>query len=195
MSNRTTHVALVVDHSPSMGKRDPLELTDGIIKTLRANQGTEGKILVTEVQFHHDVKIVSTARKLRGYPKAKLYIYGRATALYRAMMGAFDTLEVYDNRASNIAFLMIVMTDGQNNRERDWEEDLQARITRAQASGQWTILFLTTADIPNLGIEDGNIHQYGEVIDLLRAGQPAVERFMKAREVGLQAVDDLVPTG
>jgi len=193
-SKKATHVALVIDRSSSMDEGVILKLERGQLDALNAAPNAS-EIMLTQVRFSSRVEVLAPM-PLKKVPYPKDVEARGMTALLDAIGKAHEALSEYDNRAANVAFLMIIVTDGgENNSQRYSLSAVQDLIRRGQDSGQWTFVYLSThPHDPQLGIEPGNMH-FGSGISMGTVGRDAtkgIHDFMEVRKAGRQAVDSLL---
>lgn len=159
-----TRVALVIDKSGSMEHVQKAALS-GLNEQIGALRGSEaGDTFVTLIQFDNQAKVFfnqKNAKELKNLEPADYRPLG-GTAMYDAVGTAIDRLLEENNEVENVAYLVIVISDGEENSSRrvtQW--DLASRIKELQATGRWTFTYmLSNVDLSvakNLGVWSGNI--------------------------------------
>lgn len=215
MSKRTTYVALVTDHSSSMGSSNRLavDMYNEVLETLRKTVGG-GEVWVLPVEYDDrvekgrpgDLVPLKQARRLTNW-----WTRG-TTATYDACGRAIETLEDMDNRAANVSFLCIIITDGGENASRKYgcemdnagapfgsgvggPRNLNQIVQGKQDSGQWTFVFMATQNgaahnAQAMGIEKGNTYDgYRTMKEVQDAACQGIREYMTQRSLGRQAVD------
>lgn len=192
---KETRVAICIDHSASMEPGQISALWNQTIAGLkRVNKGRGGQVWVHKVRF-------GAASSTRAEPPVKLedcanmtpvYYRDGNTAIFDAMGRAWEALRDYDNRAGNVANLVIVATDGGENGSYLYDEDRVAEIvSRTTRNGSFTWVYLTTSNTKNApGVPEQNVHQHSSITELCRNGiVKGLEGYFAARKAGYQAVE------
>jgi uncharacterized protein YegL len=159
-----TRVALVIDKSGSMSNIQKQALS-GLNEQIQALRESEaGDTYVTLIQFDSQVKVSfnqKNSKELKNLEPADYRPTG-GTAMYDAVGTAIDRLLEEQNAVENVAYLVIVISDGEENSSRrvsQWQ--LASQIKELQATGKWTFTYmLSNVDLSvarNLGVWSGNI--------------------------------------
>lgn len=213
MSNQNprTRIALVLDRSGSMGD-DPAnpnrrqETIDGYnnqIREIRANANSQ-EIFVNLFTFNHDVfehLINQPADKLE---EATLESYQPDgwTAWYDGMSHAIDTLIEQGADDPDCAFLVIVISDGQNNRSKyATAASLNSKIAECKATGRWTFTFMGCDETyikevaKSVGLDMGNVALWsnknaGDTRNANIKMRVATSGYFQERRKGFMSVDN-----
>ena len=109
--------------------------------------------------------INSNVTALKDIPKRGYAADGNSTPLFDSVAMLIDQLEIvpdYDDK--NVSFLVMVITDGQDNSSRITGKQLAERIKKLQASDRWTFVFRVPKgdkrSLVNMGIPEGNILEW-----------------------------------
>ena len=94
---------------------------------------------------------------------------GYHTPLFDSIADLIDLLlKVPDAKKPNVSFLIMVVTDGENNYGRQTGKTIGARIRELQATDRWTFSFRVPygykRNLVSLGIPDGNILEWEHTI-------------------------------
>ena len=95
----------------------------------------------------------------------------------------------------NVSFILLVLTDGYENHSRKYKSKIGTMIKAAQASGRWTLAFLTPkggeATLLRYGIPAGNIQAWstsGSGVQTMGQDlQRGLQTFYEARQKGERA--------
>lgn len=163
-----TYVGIILDRSGSMG-----HLADEVVEAFNdqvdaiKKMAREQEVVVSFVTFSTFVDSVTILHKnVRSLKPLRRNQYrpGGMTALYDAMgdtIYEFEQVEDYDD--PDVAFLLIVITDGEeNNSKRFNNHKLRRAVERTEADGRWTITYLGTnqdvwAVAQEIGLKIGNV--------------------------------------
>lgn len=158
-----TAIGVCLDRSGSMGQRD----RDGGDKrdaAIAAYNGylaeqqreTADDALWSRVEFADSARVVATIRPIAlAEPLTRgTYVPGGSTALHDAIVFAMEDLE----RTAADRYLVVVLTDGENNSSRTTRDELRAAIAEREARGNWTFVYLSAAES---GFTDGTVMGFG----------------------------------
>lgn len=146
-STKQTFVALVLDESASMGSMQEAarELFNAQAAEIRKNAKKGGATKVSLFKFGQHapphVCEVFHARPATDVPtlEAKDYRPQNGTPMRDGIGLAITRLETEDDGGKDTAFLVVVVTDGQENQSREWSaERLRKKVSELQATGRWT---------------------------------------------------------
>jgi len=142
------HIALVMDGSGSM-----VGVYDLVIATINAqidrikmesqdkNQATYLTVFSFGDEVHTPI-INNTFIHQVNHVRFDQFKRGGSTALFDAIGEAITRFERLDVSDPNTSFLIVTVTDGQENASRFWNRPvLQARIRRLQGTDRWTFAF------------------------------------------------------
>jgi hypothetical protein len=198
------HIVMCLDMSSSMSRhtRNLIAVADGQVKHLaRRSQELDQETRVTIYTFNRDVTCVVYDKDVLRLPSiATFYQPSGTTALIDATMLALDDLALTPEKYGDHAFLVYVLTDGEENASRTHGvRDLANRIKHLPE--HWTVATL----VPNatgkheakgVGFPADNIAVWDpdsasgvtEVGETIRA---ATDSFMAARATGVRGTRTL----
>ncbi len=205
----TNHICFVVDRSGSMSsiKRQVVRVFNDQLQTVQSNAKTAGQqTFFSTFMFHSTVdKPLHFTVPVESVPKlaAGDFNTGGSTALLDAVGTAITQLQKAKGAANkNTSFLVIVITDGEENRSRKFKKTLKGLIQKVQKTGRWSLAFLVPPGSENsmtvFGIPRGNVTSWAanakgaKVMDeKLSAG---LQTFYKARASGQKSVNTFFTT-
>ena len=143
---KETYITLILDRSGSMGScyHAALGAINEQIETIKDNAHKGGKTYISLVLFDHEVEIVFEnvlAQDVEHLTEEDYQIRG-STALRDAVMSAIDLMEEYEDDRKNQGFLVVLISDGQENSSGTPREELQSRIEELNASDTWTFTYM-----------------------------------------------------
>lgn len=206
MSN-TTHVALVRDHSGSMASLKKTALADYNLTVdgiLQSFQETNDPIYVSVVECgvgpRGTTRLVNASVPVQNLPRPTDYsTSGGSTPLWDSVGLAIDTIETAPDRdVLGTAFLVMVITDGQENSSSLWTAaKIADRIKKLQATDKWTFAFRVPVGskrvLVNLGIPEGNIMEWEQTNESLAKSTvvqtSSVGGYFGARTRGVTSVN------
>ena len=197
---KETYITLVLDRSSSMCNcyQAALDAINEQIETIKSNAHKGGKTYVSLIIFDHEVEVIfenEPAEDLEHLTKEE-YVLRGSTALRDAVMGAIDLMEEHENDDKNQGFLVVLISDGQENCSGVSREELQSRIEEANGSNRWTFTYMLDGhnweQVREWAITYqtplGNMCSYtADVAGTARAGvamSGAVSNYMNSREEG-----------
>lgn len=146
-SAKKTHVAIVLDESGSMSamREEAVRLYNEQIKAIRKNARHGGKTTVSLFKFGahaapHTTEVFH-AKPPESLAKLQLsdYVPQNGTPMRDGVGLAITRLESLDDRGDDTAFLLIVVTDGQENQSKEWSvERLRKKVNKLMATDRWT---------------------------------------------------------
>lgn len=169
----TTHIAVVLDKSGSMGgvRRETI---DGFNLWLDAMKKSPGNMLLSITLFDTvcSTPVVEAPIGKVNPIDGSRYMPAGSTALLDAVSGTVRKM----NEVPTDRYLVCVVTDGQENSSRETtKEALAALIQEKEATGRWTFTYLSAApdafaDATAIGIQAGNTQAYtGDAVGTQRA--------------------------
>ncbi len=183
-----THVAIVRDHSASMrplvkgAANDFNLLLEGIKKERNMSHTISGTIVgcgVAGYGFNKSAAVIESNSDVNNIRNVGTYdANGGNTPLWESVWLAIEALENKERERfryslinENIAYLVMVITDGENNVNNVRGEVLAKRIRELQATDKWTFVFRVpkgySRNITNVGIPEGNIMEWEQTNDAL----------------------------
>lgn len=201
-----TYVAIVRDHSGSMrslstAAANDYNLTiDGIKQSMaEENQLAFATIVECGVGVRAEVKVreqltpIGVLSPLHSYQAT-----GGATPLWDSVGTAITEIEnVADKNDPQVAFLVMVITDGAENSSKFWTaKSVAAKIAQLQATDRWTFVFRVprgqARSMVAAGIPAGNIMEWEQTESALvastQATVSATRSYFKARSSGQTSV-------
>mgnify|MGYP003418070895 CR=1 FL=1 len=130
---------------------------DTIVSVVENGRGVRGEV----------VKVItnSSVNSIKELSYNDYKIDGNATPLFDsvgALIEQFETVPDYND--PNVSFLIIAVTDGQDNNSPIWRSRIGDKIRQLQATDKWTFVFRVPRGgkyyIQNTGVHPGNIQQW-----------------------------------
>lgn len=122
---------------------------------------------------------------------------GNSTPLFDSVGELIESFKkVPDANDPDVSFLIMVITDGQDNSSRTWSAArLSAEISRLQATDRWTFVFRVPrgykSDLVRMGIPSGNILEWDQtdkgVETASKVTSTSMSNFYAARSVGAKS--------
>ena len=207
-ANYINHVVLVLDSSASMGPytRDLVKVADGQIAYLaRRSQELDQETRVSVYTFDNTVKCLIYDKDVLRLPSiSTLYRTGGMTALLDATAKSLDDLAQTATLYGDHAFLLWVLTDGQENASR-FTTGSQLSTKLRGLPENWTVGVLvpdqrSIFEAKGFGFPADNIAVWdtssaagvAEVGETIRT---ATDNFMVARSQGVRGTRSLFSTG
>ncbi len=204
---KKNYIAIVRDHSGSMwglaqsAARDynsniaslkeasQRENLDTIVSTVKCGVGSAGLVERDVVNSNVQVLKEITAH---GYETT-----GGSTPLFDSVGEAIEIIRsAPDAGDPEVSFLVMVITDGQENSSRRWRSGLGEEIKRLQATDRWTFAFRVprgyATALEDLGIPGGNILEWDQTERgfevATRATEQSISNYYLSRSSGLKSV-------
>lgn len=162
---------------------------DTIINTVKCGVGSDGRIERESVN--------STVHMLKPLTEAQYDADGSSTPLFDSVGEVIDLMsKVPDFDSPDVAFLVVVITDGAENSSRKWDgRSLSKRIQELQRTDRWTFTFRVPScysyQLASLGIPPGNILEWEQTEHGLRASseltRAAVSKYYTNRSLGVKS--------
>lgn len=197
------HIAFVVDRSGSMRsiKAQVVRVFNHQLATVQKNARSAGQTtFLSTFMFHSSVdkpRHLATPVERVAKLLPKDFQLGGSTALLDAVGTAITQLQQAKGaKDPNTSFLVVVITDGEENSSRRYKKSLKGLIAQVQKTGRWSLAFLVPPGgeryLARFGIPKGNISVWdatakgAKVMDVkLAAG---LSTYYKARASGQQSV-------
>lgn len=205
----TNHIAFVVDRSGSMEdiRGQVVRVFNNQLKTVQKNAKSAGQdSFVSTFMFASTVDtprdFITPAAALPKLTRGEYDPTG-GTALLDAVGTAITRLQKVKGAShKDTSFLVVVITDGEENSSRKFKKSLKGLIQTVQKTGRWSLAFLvppgSEGTLARFGIPKGNITAWdatdkgAKVMDeKLSAG---LSTFYKARASGQKAVSAFFTT-
>jgi len=203
------HVAIVLDRSGSMSsiRAKVVSIFNQQLKTIAANaKKLDQNTFLSSYTFSSQVdkpkffaKPVAKVQTLR----MKDYSPAGGTALLDGCGTAITDLQTVKGASrDNVSFLVIVITDGEENTSRKFKKSLKGLINKVQKTGRWSIVFLVPKSgvsvLTRFGIPAGNIQSWEATAkgaeEMGRRIAQGVDNFYTARSTGQRAVRQFFTT-
>lgn len=189
------HIALVVDRSGSMGHltNDVIRVLNEQVANIKKNAYDSGQeTRVSLYLFSTFTKSIVVGSHPEAVPLLTSYDYqpDGGTALFDAVRMAADNMHSADNGSADTSFLLVALTDGEENSSRLGPID--SLIRQKQGTDRWSFAFLVPPGgrrtVENLGVPAGNVIEWeGTKAGLDRAAHVAVSsvsNYYAARAAG-----------
>lgn len=166
------YIGISRDHSGSMSTlrsaaaKDYNDSVDAIGKAAKENQ-IDTIVSVTSCGINGGVQVEvqnSSVSALRPLSRSD-YIADGGTPLFDSVGKLIEILKaVPDYNDPNVTFLVMAVTDGEENASHQWKLKLANEIRRLQATDRWTFVFRVPRggrrQLENLDIPSGNIQEW-----------------------------------
>jgi Mg-chelatase subunit ChlD len=195
------HIAIVVDRSGSMSgiAKDVVKVFNSQLQEIKQRAKTDNQeTYVSFWTFNNTVdKPLHFQRQAQAVSPLKSLKTTGGTALFDAVGTAITSLsKARDAKKAHASFLLIALTDGEENASRQFRTSLPKMIKEVQKTGRWSLAFLTPKSgvkvLKRFGIPQGNIQDWSatskgtaEMGERLRAG---LRGFFDARGGGKSSV-------
>lgn len=201
-----TYAALIMDRSGSMVsiRQEALDAFNAQVRALKDGTATGMKTLVSQVFFSTTVdNPLSWCADVDTLKEATLDEYRPEgfTALYDAIgVTAHKLSQLPDAGDADTAFLVVVVTDGQENQSREYNVRSIGNLVRElQATGRWTFAvqganldlaaLATVTGIPVANMDKFDASHTGTMSASVRT-QSAAASYMSTRGAGGQSVSN-----
>jgi uncharacterized protein YegL len=143
---KETFITLVLDKSTSMHNcyGAALDAVNEQIDVIKDNAEKGGETFVSLILFSHIVDVVfeNVPAEDLDYLTEDDYQLTGTTALRDAVFTAIDIMEHKERGNKNQGFLVVLISDGQENSSGTTKEELQCRIEECESSGCWTFSYM-----------------------------------------------------
>lgn len=201
--NYINHIVLVLDASGSMAGKtnEVIQVADEQIKYLaQRSQELDQETRITVYSFADNVQCIIYDKDVLRMPTLRgLYRPAGQTALIDATVQALDDLEETPQKYGDHAFLVYVLTDGQENASRGSAASLAGRIGRIPDN--WTVAALTpdqrgVFEAKKFGFPANNIAVWDATgkDGMREAGETirrATDTYMVNRSLGLRSSNNI----
>lgn len=164
------YVGISRDHSGSMGslrKAAIKDYNDGIsaIKVAASDNDIDTVVSVTSCGIRSAVQHEVVNSSVNRLQPITSYIADGSTPLFDSVG---ELIEIFkyspDYSDPNVTFLVMAITDGEENASRVWKHKLGEEIRRLQGTDRWTFVFRVPRgyrrNLESLGIPSGNIQEW-----------------------------------
>lgn len=169
---------------------------DVIVSVVKCGHGRQGTV-------HREI-VNSNITTLQPLQESAYQAEANSTPLFDSVGELIDILSaVPDVNDPEVAFLVNIITDGEENSSRQWSgSSLAAKIKQLQATDRWTFVFRVPRGyarrLAQMGIPEGNILEWDQTqrgVELAsRHTQAAYGEYFKQRSVGTTAVKNFYST-
>lgn len=141
-----TFVVIVLDGSGSMSGLSDTALNDfnATLKTLKETSLQNGQeTILTVIAFGDEIVTETDQKNVYLVDPKKSYRTNGGTPLFDATGTAIENLKkIPVNEGDNVAYLVMVITDGDENQSKKWNATTLGQEIRAcQATGKWSFVF------------------------------------------------------
>jgi hypothetical protein len=167
------YVGISRDHSGSMGslRRPATKDYNDTVKSLQEAAGSTGIdtiVSVTSCGIHSKVRREVVNSSVNALKPLTSYTADGGTPLFDSVGELIEIFEqVPDYLNKEVTFLIIAITDGEENQSRTWGiRKLSDKIRQLQATDKWTFVFRVPRgyrrNLESLGIPSGNIQEWDQ---------------------------------
>ena len=143
-SDKLTHVAFVLDKSGSM--QSCIKPTiDGYNEQLQVLRKSDHPVKLTLVQFNGQVEFKCVDEPFENVDREMTnadYQPNGSTAMYDAVYQTITKLESLDGKGKDEAFLVVVLSDGQNTDNNGFRNTLAEKVQQVTSTGRWTFNYI-----------------------------------------------------
>lgn len=200
---KVNRIAFVVDRSGSMGSimQRAIQALESNIETIRQKTKETGQEAeITVIAFDTDITKVLDGALVRSFshvPTKDLFARG-STALFDAVSKAiFDLERTPAAQDEDVSYLVMTITDGEENASRTTASELNNLMKRVQATDRWTLTFLLppyskSRFCSGFNIPDGNVMEWEATtrgVQQYQAQNSAgIGSYFAARSTGLNSL-------
>ncbi len=166
------YVGISRDHSGSMNSlRNPAmkdyNSTIQAIKDAAGLNNIDTVVSVTSCGIGGGVRREVVNSSVSSLKPITNYIADGGTPLFDSVGELIDMLSTApDYHSPDVTFLVIAITDGEENQSHEWKHKLGSEIKRLQATDRWTFVFRVPRgygrELEKLGIPSGNIQEWDQ---------------------------------
>ena len=196
------YVGIARDHSGSMFglSKEAMKDYNGLIEQLReASEQEKIDTIINTVTFgiNSSVKQEAVNSSVNAVKPLSSYITDGGTPLFDAVGELIEMLSsVPDKNDDGVSFLIMVVTDGQENQSSKWKYNLSDKIKELQATDKWTFTFRVpkgyASEITSrLNVHAGNVVEWEQSERGMRESniktKSAIGSFYKQRTAGVRS--------
>lgn len=195
---KINRIMFVIDRSHSMSTLLPyaIDSFNQNVESIRnACKETGQAATVSLITFSDDVEVKFVDRPIEYCKHVDRHSINHAgmTALFDATATAIASLEnIHVANDEDVTYLVIVITDGEENNSRISAKNLIDKIKRIQGTDLWTLSFLVppgySKQLSRIGIPSGNIMEWTQTVDGVKnygvANSSAIGSYFKNRAQG-----------
>jgi hypothetical protein len=164
------YIGISRDHSGSMASLRVAAIRDyndgiGAIKTAARDNGIDTVVSVTSCGIRSQVWREVVNSSIERLQPITSYATDGTTPLFDSVGELIEIFKsVPDYNDPNVTFLVMAITDGEENASREWTHKLEDEIRKLQATDRWTFVFRVPRGygraLERLGIPSGNIQEW-----------------------------------
>lgn len=172
MSKPVSHFVICLDRSGSMGslREAAVKSFNENVAAIREGAKTSGqKATISLLTFGGSIKTEKFCDSLDDVETltTRDYFPAGGTPLFDTVKVAVDQLQArYDAKDSNVSYLFVVITDGEENDSKEWiSANFQEHMKRLQATDRYSFAFLLPKGAKRnfcsrYGIPEGNVQEW-----------------------------------
>lgn len=205
------YIGISRDHSGSMysiGKaamKDYNQTVDSL-KRAATEENIDTIMSVVECGYAHTAQVravVTNSSIVAVNPISTYSTDGRGTPLFDSVGDLIEMFQaVPDATDENVSFVIMVITDGEENASFKWRSLLAGKIKQLQSTDRWTFVFRVPKGNKNalvrMGIPAGNILEWETtergMVESTRVTQDSFRSFYSARSSGLKSTTSFFTT-
>lgn len=204
-------IAIITDHSASMRglEKDAMNDFNTLIETLKSEAKTHGIVTdITHIEcgvgtYYNSGNVKNNVNidndDIQSCLKMKSYIAdGSSTPLYDAVGLAAEKLnEIKVSKNENVSYLVMVITDGQENSSTKYRYSLSSEIRDLTATDKWTFVFRVPKGnykqniCKALNVPEGNVLEWETTSiglqNSTRSTQTGIQTYYATRNAGQQS--------
>ncbi len=194
MSDKKQYVGFVRDHSGSMSSLRPSAMKDYNNSVKAVKEGAEDNDLNTVVTVvsigvqglkRHDLRVDVINSEVKALKPLTSYEASGGTPLFD---GVGEIIEIFkkvpDYNDPNVTFLIMAITDGEENQSTVWKSALGPEVKKLQATDRWTFVFRVPDGykdaLVRLGVPSGNVQEWEVSERGLRVASAATTKAVSA---------------
>mgnify|MGYP003392144425 CR=1 FL=1 len=197
------YIGISRDHSASMGHLKTVALNDytTLVQSIKTEaERTNIDTWVSVVRcgaWPRDVAVETVNSPIKHLPVPYLYeTTGTGTPLFDSVAKLIDIMEGNADASSpDVSFLIMIITDGEENCSKTKASNLVNRIAQLQKTDRWTFVFRVPKGskhtLISMGIPDGNIQEWEQTQAGMQkstiATESAFREYYSGRERGIRA--------
>lgn len=192
-----TNIAIIRDHSGSMSHLRNAALNDFNSLLASLKQSAVGETNLSVIECGGTNRFTHNLIPLHNVPPISYYTAQGGTPLFDAVQLAINSLSANDH-GDNVANLVMVITDGEENQSGITPSVLKNNIVNLQNSDRWTFTFRVPKGYgaqlrQKLGLHSGNVIEWEQneksLYESSVATQSATTKYFAARSVGKTSVN------
>jgi hypothetical protein len=209
-----THVGIVRDHSASMKNLTSAAKDDynATLEEMKKQDNTFNNVYISVVEcgvgYNAEVKTAYQNVKARMLSTMSNYVAdGGGTPLYDSVMKTIEIL-LYNERNrfsiinEGVAFLVIITTDGFENRSRTTAAQLAEMIRKLNSTDLWTFVFRVPKghkqNIIQIGVSENNVLEWEQTTEALKQASNATissaAKYFDGRSRGVTSTQSFYTT-